>query len=190
MWLLILGIAVFLGIHLVPAFAGVRAGLVQTLGESGYKIVFSVLSLAGLVLLFLGYANARANATDLWQPPEWTRHLTMLLLLIAFICIAASLIPSRIGAALKHPMLTSIKIWALAHLLANGDAASIVLFGSFLAYAVFDRISLKRRDPAMVKTGRTGTLRGDILVIVAGVVAYVAMLLVGHTYIVGVPLLS
>ena len=148
MTLLIVGIAVFLGVHLLPTAAGLRAEVASKLGETGYKIAFSLLSLASLALLIYGYA--KAPSVQVWSPPEWTRCVAIVLMLPAFIFLVAAYVPGRIRARLKHPFLVAIKTWALAHLLANGDLASMILFGSFLAYAVYDRITLKHRRPSSV----------------------------------------
>jgi uncharacterized membrane protein len=150
MTLLIIGIIVFLGVHLLPTVADLRAQLVSSLGEAGYKIAFSLLSLASLALLIYGFATA--PVVQLWSPPAWIRWVAIVLMLPAFIFLVAAYVPGRIRARLKHPFLVAVKTWALAHLLANGDLASMILFGSFLAYAVYDRITLKHRRP----TGMVG----------------------------------
>ena len=118
-----------------------RAKLAGSLGESGYKALFSLLSVAGFVLLVYGFA--KAPVVQVWSPPDWTRWVAVVLMLPAFVFLVAAYVPGRIKATVKHPFLVAIKIWALAHLIANGDLASIILFGSFLAYAVFDRITLE-----------------------------------------------
>lgn len=194
--LLLVGIIIFFAIHAVPMRPAVRAGIAGKLGENGYKALFSLVSLLGLVLIIYGYAELRSDGDanlDLWTPPDWTRHIVFLLTLIAFVLLAAAYVPSRIRDKTGHPMLVAIKIWAFAHLLANGDLASILLFGSFLAYAVVDRISLKRRSPASGRGpigDKTGGLTGDITAIVVGLAAYVFMLFLGHTWLIGVPLIS
>ena len=144
MTLLIIGIVVFLGIHLLPTVPGLRDKLAARLGENGYKALFSLLSIAGFALLVWGFATA--PVIQVWTPPAWTRWVAIALMLPAFIFLVAAYVPGEIKAKLKHPFLVAIKTWALAHLIANGDLASIVLFGSFLAYAVYDRITLKRRQ--------------------------------------------
>ena len=143
MTLLIIGIVVFIGIHVLPTFPDLRDRLIGRLGENGYRLFFSLLSIAGFVLLVYGFA--KAPVVQIWSPPYWTRWVAIVLMLPAFIFLVAAYLPGQIKAKVKHPFLVAIKTWALAHLIANGDLASIILFGSFLAYAVYDRIALKRR---------------------------------------------
>ncbi len=185
--LLIAGLALFLGMHTVTALRDTRAGLVARLGEGGYKIVYSLVSVAGVLIAAYGFSLYRAGGwIDIWYPPAWTRHLTVLLVWPSIIMIAAAYSPGRIKAALKHPMLAGVKLWAAAHLISNGDLGSIVLFGSVLAWAVFDRISLKRRTdggaPAIVQGG----LRNDAIAIAAGTIAYLLLGWLFHPYVIGV----
>lgn len=189
---LVLGLLIFFLVHLAPTQVDLRRGLVERFGLVGYKVIFSAVSLVGLVLIIVGYGKMQVMAgknPEIWTPPIWTRHLTFLFMLPAMVLIVAAFVPSRIRTATKHPMLAAIKFWAAGHLLANGDLASILLFGSFLAYAVYDRISVKRREvkqPAVpVATGWWN----DILVVVLGLALYAFMLTVGHARLIGVPLL-
>jgi uncharacterized membrane protein len=190
---LLVGLALFFSLHLVPTRPPLRARLVAGLGTTGYAGLFSLLSLGSLVLIFLGYGElqglARANP-QLWVPPTWTRHVAMLLMIPAMILLVAAYVPSRIRTAARHPMLAAVKLWALSHLLANGDLASVLLFGSFLAYAVYDRISVKQRGAA----GPLGTAQGgpahDAIVVVGGLALYALLLVWGHGKLTGVPLLS
>jgi uncharacterized membrane protein len=184
MTLLITGLVLFLGLHLLPTAPALRAGLVARLGAMPYKILFSVASLAAFAVLVAG--KAQAPFVDLWQPPSWGRHLTMLLMLFAFIMLVAAYVPSNIRRRLRHPMLAAIKVWAVAHLIANGDLASLLLFGSFLAYAVYDRISVKRRA-VPTDTARHPLLM-DLLVVVLGVSAY-AVVALYHQSLFGVPVI-
>lgn len=193
MLLLILGLIIFFAVHLVPTKPEFREGLVARFGEGAFKAAFAIASLAGLVLIVLGYHKLQlmpGKNVILWDPPTWTRHLAMLLMIPALILLVASQIPSRIRTAAKHPMLAAIKIWALAHLLANGDLASLLLFGGFLAFAVYDRISVKQRAYA----GRLGTDPGkpinDIIVVVVGLALYALIVFWGHGALIGVPLVS
>lgn len=184
MALLIIGIAVFLGIHLLPAFPHLRAGLIGRLGETGYKIAFAVSSIAAFALLVWGFATA--PVVQVWSPPPWTRWVAIVLMLPAFIFLVAAYVPGRIKEKLKHPFLVAIKTWALAHLIANGDLASIILFGSFLAYAVLDRISLKGRKPTeLIESAAQGDARNDLIAVVLGVVLYVAFLVWLHPLLIG-----
>ena len=182
--LLIIGIIVFLGIHTLPTIPGLRDRLIGRFGENGYKAFFSLLSIAGFVLLVWGFA--RAPVIQVWTPPDWTRWVAIVLMLPAFIFLVAAYVPGEIKAKLKHPFLVAIKTWALAHLIANGDLASIVLFGSFLAYAVYDRITLKRRQPtSLIGVPGTGGPRNDVIAIVLGVVLYVLFLVWLHPLLIG-----
>src|SRR3954462_6163531 len=146
---MIVGLVLFFGIHTLTTQREMRARIVASAGEGGYKIGYSLLSAAGLALIVWGFAHYRATGwIDVWVPPTALKHLAVALMLPAVILVVASYIRGRIYTALKHPMLAGVKLWAAAHLLANGDLGSIILFGSFLGWAVFDRISLKRRtDP-------------------------------------------
>jgi uncharacterized membrane protein len=149
-------------------------------------------SLIGIILIGVGYGQYRASGyIPVWDPPVWTRHLALLLVWIAFICFVAAYLPGRIKRALKHPMLAGVKIWALAHLLANGDLGSILLFGSFLLWAVAARISVKRRDVAAQHGGTAAPagMRNDILAIVIGTAVYLAFVFWLHPMLIGVPVL-
>ncbi len=190
MLLLVLGLVLFLGVHLVPTATDLRHGLVTRFGENAYKGVFALISLAGLVVIVLGYHKLQVMPGKnpvIWDPPAAMRHAAHGLMLLSFIALAASQIPSRIRTTLKHPMLVAVKLWALAHLLVNGDLGSMLLFGSFLAYAVYDRISVKRRGALGPLGAKTGGLGADILVVAIGLAAYGLMVLWGHAWLIGVP---
>lgn len=189
MALLIFGLILFLGVHSVPIATGLRQQLVSTMGEVPFKAVFSVISLAGLVLVVMGYSQLRASEANvvLWDPPTWMSHISLLLMILAMIALVAAYVPSNIRNVLKHPMLVAIKIWALAHLLANGDLASLLLFGTFLAWAVVDRISVKRREALGPLGAREGSLAGDAIVVVVGLAAYAALAFYAHEWLFGVP---
>ena len=146
------------------------------------------MSLIGIVLIGYGFARYRAaGMIDVWYPPRWLRHVNNLLLWPAFVCIAAAYIPGDIKRVLKHPMLVGIKLWAFGHLLANGDLGSIILFGSFLAWAVYDRITLKyRTDPGAPDFGLGGR-DCDTLAVVVGTLMYLALGFWFHPYVIGVP---
>lgn len=189
---LMAGLALFIGAHLIPTVPKTRAALQQRFGDGGYKALFSLGSLAGLVVLVLGWrqlGQPTAWNPQIWYPPVWTRHIALLLMLPALILFVAAYVPSRMRTGIKHPMLTAMKLWALAHLLANGNLAAMVLFGSILAYAVYDRISIKRR-PAGSGLGplgtRTGGITGDLTAIVIGTGLYALLLVWGHRWLFGV----
>ena len=189
MLVLVIGLVLFFAIHLVPAQVELRNGLVSRFGENGYKAIFAVVSLLGLTLIVVGFAKLQMHPgknPQLWVPPMWTRHIAVALMLPAMIALVAAYVPSRIHTMLKHPMLVAIKIWALAHLLANGDLASLVLFGSFLAFAVYDRISVKRRHAMGPIGDSSGPWFNDAIVVGLGCVLYAAILLWLHQLIIGV----
>jgi uncharacterized membrane protein len=184
MTLLLIGIVIFLGVHLLPALPEIREQLIERLGKNLYRGLFSAVSALGFVLIVWGFA--RAPFLQIWTPPAWTRHVAMLLMLPVFILIIAAYLPGKIKETVKHPFLLAIKTWALAHLIANGDLASIILFGSFLAYAVYDRITLKRRQPtSLFGVPGTGGPRNDLIAIVLGVVLYVLFLVWLHPLLIG-----
>lgn len=192
MTLLVLGLVIFLGTHSFSMARARRAALIGRIGEGPYKGLYSLVSLIGIVLVSIGYGQYRANGyIPVWDPPVWTRHLALLLVLVAFICFVAAYLPGRIKARLKHPMLAGVKIWAFAHLIANGDLGSILLFGSFLAWAVFARISAKRRDVAAQHGGTAAPAgwRNDILAVAIGTAAYLAFVYWLHPWLIGVSVL-
>ncbi len=192
MSLLILGLVVFLGTHAFVMARGPRAALRARLGEGGYKILFSLLSLAGIVLIAVGYGRYRAAGyIPVWDPPAFLRHLALLLVWVAFVIFPAAYLPGRIKATLKHPMLAAVKIWAFAHLLANGDLGSMLLFGSFLAWAVAARIGVKRRDEVLSHGGPAAvpSLRNDAIAIAVGTVVYLLFVVFLHQALIGVPVL-
>lgn len=192
MTLLILGLVIFLGMHSFSMARGRRAALIARIGEGPYKGLYSLVSLLGIVLIAFGYGQYRAGGyIPVWDPPVWTRHLALLLVWLAFICIAAAYLPGRIKARLKHPMLAGVKIWALAHLLANGDLGSILLFGFILVWAVLARISAKRRDVAAQHGGTAAPAgwRNDVLAVLVGTAIYLAFAFWLHPWLIGVPVL-
>ena len=186
---LILGIVIFLGVHLVPTSPDLKAGLTERFGATAYKVAFGVLSFAGLVLIVMGYHKLQLMPDKnvvLWDPPAFTSHIAVALMLPAMIFLVAYLVPSRIRTAVKHPMLIAIKTWALAHLIANGDLASLILFGSFLAYAVYDRITLKRRITTAPVNVIAPSPINDVIVVMGGIALFAFILLWAHHYLIGV----
>jgi uncharacterized membrane protein len=185
---MIAGLALFLGVHTLTTRRDLRGRMVASLGDGTYKILYSLVSAVGLALIVWGFAKYRATGwIDVWTPPVAMRHLTAALMLPAVILVVASYIRGRIYTRLKHPMLAGVKLWALAHLLANGDLGSIILFGSFLAWAVFDRISLKRRGDAGAPPIPVGGPTNDLIAIAVGVIAYLALAFAFHPVVIGVP---
>ena len=186
---LILGLAVFLAAHVFVSFRGPRANAIERLGLHAYRGMFALVSLVGLVLIIWGYAQYRTHELiHIWSPPAFMRHITVGLMLFSVIFIVAAFIPSHIKTRLKHPMLASVKAWALAHLLSNGDLGSIVLFGTFLAWGVYARIAAKRRGDlgAGTKPAPHGWTN-DIIVVVIGTAMYLALGFWFHPYVIGVP---
>jgi uncharacterized membrane protein len=188
---MILGLVLFLGIHTVTTQRDLRARAIVSMGDSGYKIFYALVSIAGLALIVWGFAEYRASGwIDVWYPPKAFRHITVALMLPAVILVVASYIRGRIYTTLKHPMLAGVKLWAFAHLLANGDLGSIILFGSFLGWAVFDRISLKHRADAGAPPIPVGGVGNDLIAVGVGVVAYLALAFAFHPVVIGVPVVG
>jgi uncharacterized membrane protein len=190
MTLLILGLVLFLGVHSIAIIAPqARDRWSAAMGQNAWRGLYSVLSLAGFVLLVIGYGQARLVPEPLYFPPPWLRHVAFLLMLPVFPLLLAVFLPGRIKAKLKHPMLAAVKIWAFAHLLANGMLADVVLFGAFLAWAIADRISFKRRAAKPPAPLPAAAMRNDVLAIVLGLAAYVATFLWLHRIVIGMPLM-
>src|SRR5262245_51488688 len=192
MRLLLGGLALFFIVHLVPMLPSLRARLVAGIGAGPYRGLFSLASIAGLVLIVMGYGQmqglGRGNP-ELWTPPTWIKHVVFLLMIPAMVLLVAAYVPSRIRTAVGHPMLTGVTIWAFAHLLANGDLASLLLFGSFLAFAVIDRISVTTRASPGPLGNAKGSALHDLAVIALGLALYLLIVFWGHAKLTGVPLL-
>lgn len=184
----IIGLVVFLGTHVFVTMRDHRAAVVARIGEWPYRGLFSLVSIVGIVLIGYGFAAYRAAGPIMvWYPPVWTRHIVVALMWPASIMIAAVYIPGNIKRVLKHPMLVGVKTWAFAHLCANGDLGGIILFGSVLAWAVYDRITLKRRKDAGAPPIPVGGTKNDIIAIVVGTIIYLALGFVFHPVVIGVP---
>lgn len=184
MWILVLGLVVFFGIHSVRMVAGGFRDAQLAANEKRWKGIYSLLSLLGLALIVWGWIAYRGEAPQVYDPPTWGRHLAMALVWIAFILLAAANMPAgRIRYRVKHPMLAGIGLWAVAHLLSNGDLASLLLFGAFLVYAAVNRVAVIPRGdpaPAVVKP------RSDLIAAVAGSILYVIFVLWLHQWLFGV----
>jgi uncharacterized membrane protein len=194
---MILGLVVFFGVHTLTTQREARARLIASFGDGGYKIGYSLVAAIGLALIVWGFAHYRsAGMIDVWEglvPARALvilRHITVALMLPAVILVVASYIRGRIYTTLKHPMLAGVKLWAAAHLLANGDLGSIILFGSFLGWAVFDRISLKHRTDSGGPPIPIGGPGNDLIAIAVGVVAYLALAFAFHPVVIGVPVVG
>jgi uncharacterized membrane protein len=187
--ILILGLAIFLGSHVFVTLRDTRAAVIARLGN-GYRVLFALVALAGLVLITYGYGDYRAHELiQLWTSPAFMRHVTIGLMLFAVIFMVAAFIPSHIKAWLKHPMLNSVKTWALAHLLSNGDLGSILLFGAFMLWGGYSRVAAKRRGDKGFANPPVGWTN-DIIVVVLGVVVYLALGYYFHPYVIGVPVFA
>jgi uncharacterized membrane protein len=183
---LIAGLVLFFGLHSISIVArDWRDAMVRRMGEGAWKGIYSVLSAVSLTLIIVGFAHARANAPVLYVPPASLRYLTFLLMLPVFPLLLAAYLPGRIQSRSRHPMLAAIKLWATAHLLAIGALPDVLLFGAFLVWAVFDRISVKRHP----RTARRlpPTMRyGDLVAVVVGLGLYVLFVLKLHALLIGV----
>ena len=188
MTLLILGLIVFLGVHSVRIFAeGWRTQMRQRLGENGWKGLYSVLSIAGFVLIVWGYGQARLQPTVLWPSPTWTRHLAALLTIPAFVLLVAAYVPGNaIKAKLHHPMVLGVKVWALAHLLANNTLADLLLFGGFLAWSVASFTAARRRDREAGTVYLAGHAGPTVAVVLAGLAAWAGFAFWAHSACIGV----
>jgi uncharacterized membrane protein len=188
MIVLILGLAVFLAAHSVRIAAdGFRTRQIARVGERTWKGAYSVVSLVGFALIVWGYGLARAEPIVVWGPPPWTRHLAALLTIPSFVLLAVAYVPgTRIKAAVGHPMVLGVKVWAFAHLISNGTLADVLLFGAFLAWAVADYASARRRDRAAGRTYAAGPIARDVAAVVAGVAAWAVFALWLHGWLIGV----
>ena len=184
----IIGLVIFLGAHVFVTMRGERAKLVAKIGEWPYRGVFSLVSILGIVLIAYGFASYRAaGMVMLWNPPAWTRHIVVALMWPASIMVAAAYIRGNIARVLKHPLLVAVKTWAFAHLCANGDLGGIILFASVLAWAVYDRITLKRRADPGAPPIPAGGGKNDLIAIIVGTIIYLALGFVFHPIVIGVP---
>lgn len=188
MAILILGLVLFLGVHSTRIVAdGWRGATIARIGEMPWKGIYSLLSIAGFALVVWGFRIARADTLVLYTPPVWTRHLAALLLVVSFILLVAAYVPrNAIKAKLHHPMVLGVKVWALAHLLANGVAADVLLFGAFLLWAVFSYRAARRRDRASNTAYPAGTASMTALTVVIGVVAWAVFAFMLHGPLIGV----
>jgi uncharacterized membrane protein len=185
---LILGLLIFLGVHSVRVFGeGWRAATLARRGPGAWRGLVSVASLAGLVLIAWGFGLARQHPVEIWVPPIWTRHFAGLLMLFAFVLLVAAYVPGNsIKSRLHHPMVLSVKVWALAHLLANGLLADVLLFGSFLVWAVLNFRAARQRDRAAATVYPPGRTGATVLTVLIGVLAWAAFAFWAHGLLFGV----
>ena len=184
---LLLGLLLFFGAHSIRILAdGWRSKQIARLGENRWKGLYSLVSLAGLVLIGWGYGFTRA-APDWWSPPLWTRQLAALLTILSFVLLVAAYVPkNHLKAALGHPMVAGVLLWAFAHLIANGRPGDVLLFGAFLAWTIVAFISARRRDRIACTRYAPGTLSGDLLVAAIGLIAWALFAFYGHQWLIGV----
>ncbi|MGI8525728.1 MAG: NnrU family protein [Pseudolabrys sp.] len=188
--ILILGLIVFLGAHVFVTAREARAAAMRSLGKA-YWALFALASAAGVILIAWGFGMYRATGwIDVWHPPRFMHHITVGLMLISVILVMSAYLPGHIKRGAKHPMLAGVKVWAFAHLLSNGDLGSIILFGSFLAWAVYARIAVKRREAAGEVTNIQSTGSGwtnDAIAVVLGIFIFLALGFTFHPVVIGVP---
>ena len=181
MALLIAGLILFIGVHVIPSFAKLRATLAGRLGENGYKVLFSLVSVAGLVLVAIGYG--RVPPEQIFEPSQTARFLLPPAMAVAFVLLGVAVVPGRIRRALRHPMLAGVLIWSALHFLANGDLASNVMFGAFALWAVFEILSAEYRGKRLDKG--PGSLKADLAGVVGGLLGY-ALIFHFHAQLFGV----
>ncbi|MBL8421819.1 MAG: NnrU family protein [Dechloromonas sp.] len=188
MLMLIAGLVLFLGVHSSRVFADdARSAFIAAHGEKAWKGLYAVLSIVGFVLVVYGYGEARAAPIVFWTPPLWTRHVAALLTLPAFVLLVAAYVPrNAIKARLGHPMLLGTKLWAAAHLLANGNVADVLLFGGFLVWATLCFRAAKGRDRAAGTTYPSDGATPTVIAVAVGIAAWAAFALYLHSAWIGV----
>lgn len=183
----IAGLLLFFGMHSVGIFApATRDRAIARLGDASWKGLFTLVSIIGFVMLVHGYGITRADSTVLYSPPQALRHVAALLMLPVFPLLLATYLPGRIKAAVKHPMLTATKAWAVAHLLVNGSVVAVLLFGSFLVWAVLDRIAAGKRAVPRLTPAAPASNLNDVIAIAGGLVLYVIFVGWAHQQLFGV----
>jgi uncharacterized membrane protein len=188
MGMLILGLVLFLGVHSTRIVAdGWRTTMLARLGEGPWKGLYALLSLIGFALLVWGYGLARQQPVALWQPPAGMRHVAALLMLIAFVLLAATYVPrNAVKARLHHPMVLAVKVWALAHLLSNGNLADVLLFGGFLLWAALSFRAARARDRATGASYPAGNAAGTAMTLLVGIAAWAVFAFWAHALLIGV----
>lgn len=191
MLVLVLGLILFIGVHSISIVApGRRDAVAARLGEGAWKGLYSVLALAGLVLVIVGYGMARQQPVIVYVPPYWLRHLGLLLLLFVFPLLLAAYLPGRIRERVKHPMLVAVKTWAFAHLLMNGMLADVLLFGTLLAWSIVDRVSLGRRPERPLPVSAPASSWNDAIAVIGGLALYAVFVGGLHRWLIGVPVIG
>jgi uncharacterized membrane protein len=188
---LVIGLIILLGAHVFVTCRQARAALVARIGEAPYKLLFSLVSLVGIVVIVWGFGLYRASGyIQVWVPPTWMRHVTVALMWPAVICVVAAYVRGNIARTLKHPLLVGVKTWALAHLLANGDLGGIILFGAVMLWAGYDRVTLKRRSDPGAPAIPYGGWGNDVIAVVVGTILYLALGLLFHPLFIGIPVMG
>lgn len=185
---LIVGLIVFLGVHSIGILApNFRAAMLRRLGEASWKGIYSLIALAGLVLLIWGYGETREAPTLVWLPPTWTAHVAGAFMLPAFILLVAAYVPGTyIKARIGHPMVLAVKVWALAHLFSNGTANDLLLFGGFLIWSVVYFAVARSRDRIQGTTYPAISVYRDLIAVAGGIVVWLLFALVAHEWLIGV----
>jgi uncharacterized membrane protein len=188
MSLLVIGLILFLGVHSVRIFADTwRRHTISRIGLGAWKAAYSLVSIAGFVLIVFGWSAARSAPEVLWAAPLWMKHAASLFTLLAFVLLAAAYVPGNaIKAAVGHPMVAGVKLWAFVHLLVNGTLAGVLLFGSFLVWSVIDYVASRRRDRREGVVRARGSLGATAVTVVIGVAAWAAFAFWGHAALIGV----
>ena len=185
--ILIFGLGLFIANHVFITFRDARAAAIARLGKPIYHSLFGLISLVAVALIAWGYVVYRASEwTQIWIPPPYMRHVTVGLMLIASVLIVASLIPSHIQAKSRFPLTAAVKVWAFAHLLANGDLGSMIMFGALLAWAIYASIDARRRKDVAIRPAPVGWMN-DVFVVIGGVALFLALGYLFHPYVIGVP---
>ncbi|MFP4244426.1 MAG: NnrU family protein [Ectothiorhodospira sp.] len=188
---MILGLALFLGAHSLRIFAeDWRAARIQQFGEKGWTGIVSLVSLVGFILIVWGFGMARTQPIVVWVPWDWTYHVNALFSLVAFVFLAAAFVPgNHFKAWVGHPMVIAVKAWALGHLLSNGSLADILLFGSFLVWAILSFRAARTRDQAQGTAPAAANLKADGITVAAGLIGYLAFVLFLHMWLIGRPVM-
>lgn len=183
--ILLLGVTIFFGVHVVPSFVNFRVKVISRLGEAKYQGLYSITALIGLILIVYGMSEAEYK--PIWEPPIWSRNVVIITMLLAFYLFAAADMKSNLKRYIRHPMLLGVLLWSCVHLFANGDLASITLFGSSAAFSIFGIVSANIRG-ALVQEEKY-PVKKDVVSVIAGLVAYAIFVLLVHPYLIGVPVI-
>lgn len=186
MALFLIGLVIFLGVHSVAIVAPAWRDAQAARHPGAWKGAYSLVSIAGFALLVYGYGLARQSPVVLWTPPAAMRHAVLLLMLPVFPLLLAAYLPGRLQRATKHPMLLAVKVWATAHLLANGTLADVILFGAFLVWAVLDRMAVKRRAAPRPLPGAPPAAKNDAIAVIGGLALYALFVGWAHRWLIGV----